>query len=48
MTYNLLSQYLKNQIVRTLKPSLLTAATIDNTPNHLTEYNHPYLANTHY
>src|SRR6266550_159020 len=34
--------------MRTPKPSLPTAATIDNTPDHLTEHNHPHLADTHY
>ena len=48
MTYNPLSQYLKSQIVKTPKPSLLTAATIDNTPNYLIEHNYLYLANMHY
>jgi hypothetical protein len=36
---------LKSQTVRTLKPSLLTTAIINSTPNHLTEYNY-YLADT--
>src|SRR6266571_2806349 len=48
MTYNLSSQHSKSQTMRTPKPSSPTAATIDNTPDHLTEHNHPYLANTHY
>ena len=34
--------------MRTPKPSLPTAATIDNTLNYLIEHNHPYLANMHY
>ena len=48
MTYNPLLQYLKSQIVRTSKPSLLTITTTNNTPNHLIEHNYLYLANMHY
>ena len=48
MTYKLLSQYLKSQTAKTPKPSVPTAATIDNTPNYFTEHNHPHLANIHY
>ena len=48
MTYDFLSRHLKSQTIKTPKPSLLTTTTIDNTPNYLTKYNHPYLADTHY
>ena len=48
MICDLLSQHSKSQTVKTPKPSSPTAAIIDNTPNHLTEHNHPYLADTHH
>ena len=48
MTYNLLLRHLKSQIARTPKPILLTAATIDNTPNYLIEHNYPHLADIYY
>ena len=34
--------------MRTPKPFLLTATTIDNTPDHSLKHNYPYLANIYY
>src|SRR6266702_4786682 len=48
MTYDPPLQHSKSQTVRTPKPSSPTAATTDNTPDHLVEHNHPHLADTHH
>src|SRR6266702_7181702 len=48
MTYDLPSQHLKSQTVKTPKPYSLTAVTTDNTPNHLIKHNYSHLANTHH
>ena len=48
MTYDFLSRHLRNQIVRTPKPSLLTAITISSTPSYYPNYIIDHLTDIYY